>query len=123
MCGGGGGMEDGAQEGASVGHCVTGIRMETCDPAYPSDFAKRKPPQHAAGACLHLAPLAGRGRNSRIARISGDSPQALRFENSPKQPLTPTLSERASLVTTPQDRGEGPESHRPSHPETQPPTP
>jgi phosphoribosylanthranilate isomerase len=40
----------------------------------------------------------------------GESPHSSLSPNSGKQPLTPTLQERASLVSTPQVRGEGAEA-------------
>src|SRR5580693_9582321 len=48
---------------------------------------------------LHLAPLAGRGRNSLCEfRVRGP----IRESDLVERPLTPNLSERASLVSTPQ---------------------
>src|ERR1700681_4005071 len=49
MRGGYGGIEDFAQERASVGHGFTGFELETWNAGYPSDSGKRKPPQGAAG--------------------------------------------------------------------------
>jgi phosphoribosylanthranilate isomerase len=42
----------------------------------------------------------------------GDSPHSHLSPNLPKEPLTPTLEERATLVSTPQGRGEGAEAAR-----------
>lgn len=42
----------------------------------------------------------------------GDPPRSHLSPNSPKEPLTPTLEERATLVSTPQGRGEGAEAAR-----------
>ncbi len=52
---------------------------------------------------LRLAPRAGRGRRALARRVRG----TLRESNSWKQPLTPTLLERASLVSTPRRAGRG----------------
>src|ERR1700676_4409721 len=59
MCGGDGGVEDRAQERASVGHWFTVFEVKTCDAGYPSDSGKKKPPQDFGG--VFVAPLrAGR---------------------------------------------------------------
>jgi phosphoribosylanthranilate isomerase len=42
----------------------------------------------------------------------GESPRSHLSPDLPKEPLTPTLQERASLVSTPQGRGEGAEAAR-----------
>ena len=48
----------------------------------------------------------------------GELPHSRLSSNSQKQPLTPTLSERASLVSTPQERGEGAQIARRAQPKS-----
>jgi hypothetical protein len=50
VCGGDGGIEDRAQQRASVGHGltgsgITGLAIGISDAGYPSDWRKRKPPR------------------------------------------------------------------------------
>src|SRR6202047_3316673 len=58
------------------------------------------------------SPLPGYGERSDRSCDPGEgqSPHSSLSPNSGKQPLTPTLQERASLVSTPQVRGEGAEA-------------
>ena len=43
MSGSDGGIENRAQEGAFVGHFLTGLEVDKCDAGYPSDCGKRNP--------------------------------------------------------------------------------
>src|SRR4029077_2371894 len=61
---------------------------------------------HLSSRSTCLAPLAGRGRIALAIRVRGYRPFNL-HQYALIERLTPTLAERASLVSTPQERGEG----------------
>jgi phosphoribosylanthranilate isomerase len=63
-----------------------------------------------ASAPLSRLPVNGE-RSDRVSDPGeGEAPRARLSQNLRNEPLTPTLSERASLVSTPQERGEGEET-------------
>src|SRR5216684_843631 len=57
-------------------------------------------------------PRAWVGLKIEANRVRGDSPRTHQLSNLPRQPLTPTLQERASLVSTPRKAGRGRSTHR-----------